>query len=1311
MKLPLLFVFCFILVLGVRVSGQSPEKNTTTRALILGISDYQDENISDLRYAHIDANAFANWFLNQNHVSKDNIRLYLNEEASLGNFAAAIDWLLTESEEGDQAIIYFSGHGDMEAKILNQLGFLLLWDSPAKAYITGALSVDILKQVITTLSVQKKTKVLLIVDACRSGKLAGNNIIGTQLTSNNLSKQYAGEQKILSCQADQYSIEGAQWGGGRGVFSWHLINGLSGLADSDGNKKISLLEIERFLEKNVMSDVAPISQIPFTTGDKFEWIAEVDEEIMAALQTGALPPTPSLSRVMHRGLQKEVLENADTTVLELMNAFQLALDEKRLLEPKDHCAEAYYNQLVKMEAPQTLQNYLRRNLAATFQENAQQAVNSYLNADPSELEKMSHSDDKYRLYPLYLGKAAELLGPEHPIYPSLIAKKLYFEGLNLRLFYDIRSNDSLYQAALEKQEQAMNIEPNAPHVFQEMGLLYRTRSEDDKASSFFQKAIELTPTWITPYYNLREIYSKQGKNQEAYDLFKEAYEQLSLNTANIKHLNHNLASYADDLGKQEEAEALLKENITTTPDFMDSYFRLSTLYKESQRFDEAEALHEKIMDLFPDEAASYYEAGLTKFAMGKVNEGKELCEKGLQLQPYWLWDYRRLAGNLLNNGLEKEGWRVLENAVQIYPNYHNNYTIPASFFRSRGYFEEAEQLIKIIRYLSPDDKVSAFDLFSLYVQFHQWEKASSEFSELSEDSSSDPYHLEMSGRFYILQKEIKKADSLFSQACDLKPGDIWLCNNIALWLAGRGNFDLATKYLNRSIEINAEHGFAQAFLMLLNYHQGKDEEAKKVIDTWRAAHPGSNFLSDLELVFQHLKGSNTGLRADYQKLALETPSFTMIWEFIEDIHHGQYAEAVRVWEEFEQKEVIIYLVPYYLRALLETGQQEAVFKTLNETDLVFINYYLLTTHPVLEPLRALPEFREFLTERFPEKFNTPLANMEVKLKKDHPHRAYFCRLMGYYHRHNERPTDAIHWLEESLKTEPDHSDAKLYLADLYLKTGYIEKAKLMAPESFHSEGLAAQYVAGTVYFRLEQLEKAATNFQKYVNLFKGHRNPNNRVGSFYKNHGTYSMAISYLEEAIRLNPNQMPAWQNLAITHFFSNDHKKAFDLLEEAIKKEPGKVGTHAVYAFLRYLHDPQNSLPYFQKVNALAPGFANIWISLEWMRSDQFEQADEGWKKMNEEFGDWWLGFARYEYLKMKVRQGDTQQVLELLKENMKGSTSLYFHSSTKKSYALGEPPFTMEMVTIPYSHYASAPALKPLLETTGFRELMKRYTGKAN
>ncbi len=226
-----------------------PNANSTTRAIVVGISDYQNEQIPDLQYAHKDAEAFAEYLQSPAGGELDNSHLILltNENATSGKLAVAFDWLLTESKSGDKAVIYFSGHGDVEGKLKSQPGFLLCWDSPPQTYMAGGtFSLYFLQEIIKTLTIELQVKTTIITDACRSGKLSGNSIGGSQLTSQNLAQQYSNEIKILSCQPNEYSVEGEQWGSGRGAFSYYLVDGLYGLADADGNMEVNLLEIGRY---------------------------------------------------------------------------------------------------------------------------------------------------------------------------------------------------------------------------------------------------------------------------------------------------------------------------------------------------------------------------------------------------------------------------------------------------------------------------------------------------------------------------------------------------------------------------------------------------------------------------------------------------------------------------------------------------------------------------------------------------------------------------------------------------------------------------------------------------------------------------------------------------------------------------------------------------------------------------------------------------------------------------------------------------------------------------------------------------------
>lgn len=401
-------IFLLLLLICGQLTAQILSDNvTTTRAVIIGISDYQNESIPDLRFADKDAQAFAQYLQSNagGNVPEDNIKLLTNEAATMAAIAGELDWLVEESTEGDQAIIYFSGHGDVEAKTARQPGFLLTYDSPPKIYIAGAYPLFYLQLIIETLSSDKNVQTLVITDACRAGKLAGSEIGGTQATAANLARQYANEIKILSCQPNEFSLEGEQWGGGRGVFSYHLIEGLIGLADKNENNQVNLLELENHLESTVPSEAAPQSQIPMTVGSKGTQVALVDPDILAELKQLKAQQLPTLAAIASRGMEEILLASVDSTIQQKYEDFIAALDNNHLLEHPDEkiSADELYRELIQEESLADLHRLMTRQLATALQDEAQQAINAYLLANPTELEKRWKGDTKYAQYPVTLG--------------------------------------------------------------------------------------------------------------------------------------------------------------------------------------------------------------------------------------------------------------------------------------------------------------------------------------------------------------------------------------------------------------------------------------------------------------------------------------------------------------------------------------------------------------------------------------------------------------------------------------------------------------------------------------------------------------------------------------------------------------------------------------------------------------------------------------------------------------------------------------------------------------------------------------------
>src|SRR5438876_4769891 len=146
------------------VDIQTPDKNSsgTTRALIIGISHYKD--IAQLNYAHTDAKNFYNYLISKAGGSIDpaNMKFLTEENATAAQIVLGIKWLVNSSKEGDKAIIYFSGHGDVETVGNLHTGYLLSYDCNPQVYEAGGtIAVDRLQQYISACA-SAGTNVLLI---------------------------------------------------------------------------------------------------------------------------------------------------------------------------------------------------------------------------------------------------------------------------------------------------------------------------------------------------------------------------------------------------------------------------------------------------------------------------------------------------------------------------------------------------------------------------------------------------------------------------------------------------------------------------------------------------------------------------------------------------------------------------------------------------------------------------------------------------------------------------------------------------------------------------------------------------------------------------------------------------------------------------------------------------------------------------------------------------------------------------------------------------------------------------------------------
>ena len=776
---------------------------SSTYAVVVGISDYQDPGIPDLRFADKDAEAFANYLRSDagGKLDGDHLKVLINSNATMAQFANALDWLWEVCKEGDQAIIYFSGHGDVEKKSMTQHGFLLCWDAPARVYMAGgAFALPMLQEVVSTLSIQNKAKVIVITDACRSGTLAGSSVGGSQATAANLAKQFSNEIKIMSCQPNEYSIEGEQWGGGRGAFSFHLIDAMYGMADNNNDKWVTLQEIGRYLEDHVTNEVAPVSQVPMTVGNRNDKLCMVDESLLAALKSGKSNQEMLLSSVESRGIEEDVLSKLDSSTRMIYAQFKNALSQKIFLKPIGACAETYYQQLINEPQLERLHATMKRNYAAALQDDAQQVINRLLKSDieANLIVNQKHKGQEYGSYPKYLERASELLGTQHYMYKSLKARQDYFEAvslgaLNTKLGTYTISDNNVISKMINYYHKALNWQTDLSFVYLNLGALYGlSLKQVDSAEYYLNLAINTTPSWVLAYTTLNDVYmiNKSEKiriplalankidSNATYLLYKwgeyyanyQKYDSAAMKF--IKILNSKQLGYCKPCihnalgvtyarsGNFIEAEKHYSTafQLDTTIDAL--VVNLTSLYLQLNRLPESEDMAKKWISRFPKDSRAYNVLAVINLNMNRLQVADSLCRVSLQLDSLDQRAYSVLSEVYLKSQRLQDAETILltgilknPKAIDLMIALGKIYTFTQRIVEATAQFNRAIEI-------NPNNVETHFQLGLVYNQLKRYEESAMEFRkviQLSPGNTMAYYNLACA------LSMLNKTDDAFSQ--------------------------------------------------------------------------------------------------------------------------------------------------------------------------------------------------------------------------------------------------------------------------------------------------------------------------------------------------------------------------------------------------------------------------------------------------------------------------------------------------------------------------------------------------------------------
>jgi hypothetical protein len=222
-------------------------------AVVVGINQYGDSTL-ELNYAVDDATAVAKELQNNAAKLYDQVHIQLLSTRSQTGKAAilqAIKEAASRAQPEDVFIFYVAGHGQTTDRDGYQMMTADVRSLAAQAVRENSITADELQRAVCNVPSARK---VILLDTCQSGedidvsKLLSRPEVHAQDNRDmmNRIKRKSGAMVLAAAQSKEQALEGYK---GHGIFTYALLEGLEGKADSNKDGLVSTFELQEYVMK------------------------------------------------------------------------------------------------------------------------------------------------------------------------------------------------------------------------------------------------------------------------------------------------------------------------------------------------------------------------------------------------------------------------------------------------------------------------------------------------------------------------------------------------------------------------------------------------------------------------------------------------------------------------------------------------------------------------------------------------------------------------------------------------------------------------------------------------------------------------------------------------------------------------------------------------------------------------------------------------------------------------------------------------------------------------------------------------------
>jgi tetratricopeptide (TPR) repeat protein len=610
-----------------------------TYALLVGVSRYQKLPQEQwLQYANADAELFARHLKSPRGggLGDDSVVLLADEKATTAAIRNAFETFLKgKAGKQDTVLLFLAGHGTVEATG-NRAAYIVTNDSDPQDLAATALPMADVQNLLQQ-GLSKVGRVLAFVDVCRAGT------IGTiRSTTVNSAIERLGEADgeifgLMASRPKELSMEGPDFGGGHGAFSYFLVKGLSGAADKNNDGVVNVNEIIEYVRDQVAQGTKD-KQHPRDFGSVENSVALADKR------------KPGIEVTRFRMLYDSGGEPLRFASAAQASAPAPELERFRAEAARDPVAAS--SRLPDLKRALSPEQYLRAENAVriALEERGQQVLLKYLTGDqtPQTRADFDAGASDFR--------AARRLTPESIL---LEAREVFCRG-RAQLF----TKD--YRGAADLLEESARLEPTGAYSYNALGIAYLEQADYQRSVLAFRDAIRRAPYWAYPRHNLGLAYAELGNYGEAVKTYRQAIRL----APQYAYLPYNLGLVYQRMNRRKEAEASYRKAIALAPASPEAYNALGSLKAAGGRAAEAEKLYRQSLEKQPGFAAARHNLALLLDARPERRaEAQQLWRTNIEQAPDYLPSRLSLAESLARAGQAQDAEAQYRAVIASKPDY------------------------------------------------------------------------------------------------------------------------------------------------------------------------------------------------------------------------------------------------------------------------------------------------------------------------------------------------------------------------------------------------------------------------------------------------------------------------------------------------------------------------------------------------------------------------------------------------------------------------------------------------------------------